>query len=127
MSNAEISGFEKWLTAHFTSVGEFTVLVVLVDIAGHAVTPLRSTFFNVVGDEVTWGDIVTMFASARTEWNGVAFFPVTAPQGGPLDNATAKLKLRTLEARLHDDRLVLNEGEFFDAWGRRLKIEEVTQ
>jgi hypothetical protein len=33
--------------------------------------------------------------------------------------------LRELEARLDEDRLVLNEGHFFDKWGRRLKIEEV--
>jgi hypothetical protein len=28
--------------------------------------------------------------------------------------------------RLDDDRLVLNEGHFFDKWGRRLRIDEVT-
>ena len=35
--------------------------------------------------------------------------------------------LNELEARLDDDRLVLNEGQFFDKWGRRMKIEDVTQ
>jgi hypothetical protein len=55
------------------------------------------------------------------------FFPVTAKGGGPLDNPSARLKLRALEARLAEDRLVLNEGNFFDRIGRRLMIEEVTQ
>jgi len=127
LSNVEPTAFESWLGARFAATGDFTALVVLVEISGLAVTPLRSTFFNVIGDEVTWGDIVTMFAGAGVEWDGAAFFAVTAPGGGPLDNATARLRLRTLESRLADDRLVLNEGEFFDTWGRRLKIEEVTQ
>jgi hypothetical protein len=35
------------------------------------------------------------------------------------------LRLREIEARLDADRLVLNEGHFFDRWGRRLNIEEV--
>jgi len=51
---------------------------------------------------------------------------VTAPDGGPLDNPTARLRLRELESRVNGDRLVLNEGHFFDAWGRRLRIDEVT-
>ena len=59
------------------------------------------------------------------DWNGASFFPVTGPDGGPLDNPNARLQLHELEARLDDDRLVLNEGHFFDKWGRRLKIEEV--
>ena len=35
------------------------------------------------------------------------------------------MKLQEVEARLDEDRLVLNEGNFFDKWGRKLKIEEV--
>jgi len=33
--------------------------------------------------------------------------------------------LQDLQARLDENRLILNEGHFFDSWGRRLKIEEV--
>jgi hypothetical protein len=127
LSRCEPTAFENWLAAHFAATGEFTALAVLVEISERTVTPLRSTFFNVVGDEVSWGDMVRLFAGAGVTWDGAAFFPFTAPGGGALDNATARLKLRTLESRLADDRLVLNEGEFFDASGRRLKIEEVTQ
>ncbi len=42
-----------------------------------------------------------------------------------LENDEARARLRSVEARVRADRLVLNEGEFFDAWGRRLKIEEI--
>ena len=51
-------------------------------------------------------------------------FPVTAPDGGPLDNPTARSRLHELESRLDQNPLVLNEGHFFDKWGRRLKVEE---
>ena len=89
------------------------------------VTPLRSTFFNVIGDEVSWGDLTALFAGAGVAWDGVSFFPVVGADGGPLNNPAARLRLRELEARLADDRLVLNEGHFFDQWGRRLRIDEV--
>jgi hypothetical protein len=118
--------FEPWLAAEFARTGAFTALVVLVDIEEPRVTPLCSTYFNVIGDEVAWDDIVVMFAGSGADWDGAAFFPVTAADadGGPLDNPTARLRLRELESRLDDDRLVLNDGYFFDKLGRRLQIEE---
>ncbi len=100
--------------------------VILVEIDRTQVTPLCSTYLNVIGDEVTWHDLVVMFAGAGRDWQGAAFFPVTSPGGGPLDNPTARLKLRVLESRVDDDRLVLNEGHFFDKWGRRIRIEEAS-
>ena len=96
-----------------------------MEISESKVTPLRSTFLNVIGDEITWSEITALFAGAGTAWDGASFFPVVDAEGGPLDNVNARLRLRELEARLDDDRLVLNEGQFFDKWGRRLKIEEV--
>jgi hypothetical protein len=118
--------FERWLAREFAQSGAFTALVVLVEIGETQVTPLCSTYFNVIGDEVEWSDIVVMLAGAGRAWDGAAFFPIVASDGGPLDNPTARLRLRELESRLDDDPLVLNEGQFFDAWGRRMEIEEVT-
>ncbi len=117
--------FERWLIGEFASSGAFTAFAILVEIAGTRVTPLCSTYFNVIGDEVEWSEIVLMFSGAGRDWDGAAFFPVVDADGGPLDNPTARSRLRALEARLDDDRLVLNEGHFFDKWGRRLTIEEV--
>ena len=118
--------FERWLSSAFAETGAFTALVVLVDIEGTRVTPLCSTYFNLIGDEVAWDDIVLMFAGSGADWDGAAFFPAAGTAGGPLDNPTARLRLRALETRLAEDRLVLNEGRFFDRRGQRLKIEEVT-
>jgi len=119
--------FESWLTREFAATGAFTAFAILVEIAGPRVTPLCSTYFNVIGDETAWAEMVQMLSGAGRAWDGAAFFPAVGADGGPLDNPTARLRLRELEARLGDDRLVLNEGHFFDKWGRRLKIEEVSQ
>jgi hypothetical protein len=117
--------FEPWLSTAFAEIGAFTAFAILVEIGGTQVRPLCSTYFNVIGDDVEWSEIVIMFAGAGQAWDAAAFYPATASGGGPLDNPTARLRLREIEARLDEDRLVLNEGHFFDRWGRRLKIEEV--
>lgn len=117
--------FDRWLSAAFAEIGSFTALVVLVDIAGTKVTPLRSTFMNIIGDETYWAEVAVLLQSAGVAWSGVSFFPVTGIEGGPLDNDTARSRLRELQERLAENRLVLNEGYFFDEWGRRLKVEEV--
>jgi hypothetical protein len=116
--------FDRWIAEEFAETGAFTALVILVEI-GAKVTPLCSSYFNVIGDEVDWAEVTVLFAGAGADWDGASFFPVTAPHGGPVDNPTARLRLRELEARLDEDRLVLNQGHFFDKWGRRMKIEEV--
>ncbi len=117
--------FDDWIKREFAETGSFTAFAVLVEITENKVTPLCSTYFNVIGNELDWGEITVLFASAGRAWDGVSFFPVTGEDGGPLDNPTARLKLRALEGRLDDDRLVLNEGHFFDKWGRKLQVEEV--
>jgi hypothetical protein len=119
-----VTDFERWLTREFADRGAFTALVVLVEICEMQVTPLCSTYFNVVGDEVEWSDIVIMFAGAGREWDGAAFFPVVG-SSGPLGNPAARLRLRELEIRIDNDRLVFNEGQFFDKWGRRMTVDEV--
>lgn len=124
-SDAHKTDFDHWVAEEFERTGEFTALVVLVAIDESKVTPLCSTYFNVIGVEIDWAEITVLFAGSGQEWSGASFFPVTMPGGGPLDNPTARLRLRELEARLDEDRLVLNEGQFFDKWGRRLQVEEV--
>ncbi|WP_441240794.1 hypothetical protein [Tardiphaga sp. 768_D3_N2_1] len=127
ISDAILTDFDRWIVTEFSKTGAFTALVVLIEIADDKVTPLCSTYFNVIGDDVDWSGITVLFAGAGREWDGAAFFPNVAPFGGPLDNSAARLQLRGLEERLDDDRLVLNEGHCFDKWGRRMRIEEVEE
>ncbi len=117
--------FDDWLKREFAETGEFTALAVLVEITETKVSPLCSTYFNVIGDETDWGEITILFAGAGRDWHGAAFFPVTGAAGGALDNPNARLRLHELESKLDANPLVLNEGNFFDKWGRRLKVEEI--
>lgn len=118
--------FEDWIAAEFAARGAFTALVILVEIGETKVAPMSSTFMSVIGDEIGWLEILALFSGARVAWNGAAFFAVTAPEGGPLDNTGARARLRDLERRVKADRLTLNRGHFFDREGRRLRIEEVS-
>ena len=125
--NAGPNEFEAWLASEFEETGSFTALIVLVNIGEVAVTPLCSTHVNVIGPEVEWSELVLMFAGSGQEWDGAAFFPRQDAHGRPLDNPAARVALRALEQRLDDDRLVLNQGNFFDTSGRRMRIDEVTR
>jgi len=116
--------FEAWLAGMFDRDGAFTALIVLVRIGETSVTPLCSTFVNVIGSEAAWSDIVLMLAGSGQDWDGAAFFP--RRDDGPLDNNAARRMLRALELRLDADPLVLNEGHFFDRWGRRMRVDEVS-
>ncbi len=117
--------FDLWLKEEFARVGTFTSLAVLVEITETKVLPICSTFVNVIGDETDWAEITVLFAGAGRDWDGASFYSLIGPNGGPLDNPNARLRLRELEARIDENPLVLNEGNFFDKWGRRLKIEEI--
>ena len=59
------------------------------------------------------------------DWKGAVFFADEGGGKGPLDNVTARVKQRALEQAIDKDRLHINRGEFFDPWGRRMRIDEV--
>jgi hypothetical protein len=123
LSTSEPTEFDEWLGSMVREHGEFTVLVVLTEIREASVTPLCSTYFHVIGGEVDWEEITVMFASSGQCWNGAAFFPTKSSRGGPIDNPTARTRLAELEAKVTADRMILNDGHFFDTLGRRIKIE----
>ncbi|MDI4659220.1 hypothetical protein [Xanthobacter autotrophicus] len=125
MTTRKATDFDRWLSATYGENGSFTALVVLVRIAEPQVLPLASTFLNIVGDEVSWAEIAALFAGARQAWDGAAFFAQLDAEG-PLENGEARARLRALEGRLDADRLVINQGDFFDTHGRRLKVEEIS-
>lgn len=105
-------------------MGGFTALVVLVRIGDYTVSPLRSTFMHVIGDEMNWIEFCKLLSGAGVAWDGVLLETVSTMEGGPISDDEARAALRTLEQRVMENRLVINEGHFFDKWGRRLKIEE---
>jgi hypothetical protein len=113
--------FDEWLVSAYRETGNFTVLAILTEIRDDRITPVCTTYFHVVGDEADWDTITSLFMDSGQQWDGAAFFPV----GGPLDNPSARLRLQELEARVTQDRMTLNEGNFFDILGRRIKIEPI--
>jgi hypothetical protein len=101
------------------------MLIVLVEIGETSVALLRSSYLHVIGDETMWPDMTRLFAGSGAAWNGAAFFQ--ADQKGLVDDATAKRRLASLVRHLEQNRSILGDGDFFDARGLRLKIEEVVK
>lgn len=116
------SDFKTWIDAELVDRGAFTALVVLVEIGERSVTPVVSTYVT-VSAEIDWPEVVTLFASVGIPWDGASFFPVTKPEGGPLEDAAARARLIEIEQRVRAERLSLNEGFFFDRHGQRIMVE----
>ena len=125
--HSQSNDFERWIADEFASHDGFTALVVLAAIAGAKIEPLCSTYLNVMGADVAWADMAVLFAGAGADWNGAAFFPARNPDGTPLDNPTARLRLRELEERVDADRRGLEAGHLFDRSGRRLTIGQIVE
>ena len=68
--------FDQWIAAEFEKTGPFTAMAVLVEVAGSQVTPLCSTYFNVIGSDVDWGAITILFAGAGRAGMARRFFRV---------------------------------------------------
>lgn len=117
--------FDDWIVEEF-SQGSFTALVVLVAIGNFEVQPLRSTFMHVIGDEIDWLGFSETMRGAGVNWDGVVVVPIRDDEGAHVADAVARDALRTLDKRILEDRMIINEGHFFDKWGRRMKIEEAS-
>ena len=118
--------FDQWIAEEIARTGPFTALLVLTQIDGDSVTPVCSTYVNVIGAEVDWSEMTVLLAGSGVRWDGVSFFVTTAEAGGPLPNVQARTRLGQVEAAIREDRLHLNRGHFFDVLGRRMQVEEVT-
>ena len=119
--------FEQWLAAQFADTGAFTIFIVLVRIASDAVVPVKSSYAHLIGDEMPWPGMRGLLDSARTPWDGVAFFVGLGHEGGPLPDTMAAAKLKQVEADVKADPLAFNRGMFFDREGRHLRIDETAR
>jgi hypothetical protein len=127
LSTSERLSFEPWLKSAFADTGGFTALIVLVRIGEAAVTPVVSTYVHAIGDDLSWKDFSNILSQSRRKWDGVVIFCETDGGKGPVPDALARNKLRQAELRIADDRLAINDGHFFDARGRRMRIDEIEQ
>ncbi len=118
--------FDDWIVKEYRRRNGFTALILLVSTANLSVLPLRSTFTHMIGDELDWHQFSMLMRGAGVAWDGVLIMPVSDEDGGPIEDRRAAEELRTLEDRVNEDRMVVNEGHFFDNWGRRMKVEPAT-
>ena len=118
--------FDDWVVKEYRRRDGFTALIVLVSTANLGVLPLRSTFTHMIGDELDWHQFSMLMRGAGVAWDGVLIVPVSDENGGPIGDPRAAEELRALEDRVNENRLVVNEGHFFDNWGRRMKVEPAT-
>ncbi len=127
ISEPPLTDFDRWARAEYEAGDPrgFTAFVILVKIKKKDVDPLCSTYMHVIGDELDWGTITMLLAGSGMTWDAAVFFAKRDFRAnGPLDNPTARLLLHDQEARVKEDRLAINEGHFFDVWGRRMIVEE---
>ena len=124
----EKTDFDLWLGEEYAAGDPrgFTAFAILLKIKKQDVEPICSTYMHIVGIEIDWGEMTNLFAGAGMKWDAVVFFTRRDPRtNGPLDNPTARLHLLDQEARISEDRMAINDGFFFDAFGRRMMVEEV--
>jgi hypothetical protein len=89
------------------------------------VKAVKSSYAQMIGDEMEWAEMLALLDGARTPWDGVAFFVGLGNEGGPLPDAVARTKLKEVEASVLADPLELNRGRFFDRLGRHMQVDEV--
>lgn len=117
--------FDAWIADEYARTGGFTALVVLISVGELSVTPLRSTWFHVIGDDLDWAQVAGLLNGGGAGWDGALFAPRTDRMaGGPLLDPVARLELQDLGERLIADRTLLNDEHFFDRHGRRMRIDE---
>ena len=131
MSRSEPAGdpaasFDAWIAEEFAAAGRFTALVVLVAIGELSVTPLRSTWFHVIGAELDWAGVAELLDGAGATGTARVFAPRTDPRpAGRSPTPRRAPRSCELGERIVEDRTVLNAEHFFDRRGRRLRVEEV--
>ena len=98
----------------------------LVAIGELSVTPLRSTWFHVIGAELDWAGVAELLDGGGADWDGALFAPRTdRGRRAARRRRGARSRSRDLGERIVEDRTVLNAEHFFDRRGRRMRIEEV--
>ena len=123
MKSAHETDFDDWLVETFDATGPFTILFVLVEIGETSVGLRRSAFLHVIGDEMRWPEMARLLDGAKVDWSGVVFF--RAGREGLVEDDQARDRLASLVRKLHEDRSLIREGEFFNRDGLRLAIEEI--
>lgn len=117
-----LTDFDEWVLRAHGQSGDFTILFVLLGITHDTVEPLRWAWLHVAGDETRWPDMVRVFAGAGVAWSGAVFF--RAGREGLVRDEDAQARVGSLVRKMHEDRTLIRDGEFFNADGLRLRLDE---
>ncbi len=111
-----MADFEAWLAEEFAERGPFTALILLVLSDGRELDPICSTYVNLAGTDLDWGEMTTLLSGAGVRWDGVCFFPAAAI----LSAVAARAELAALESAVEQDPSRLTHGHLFDRSGRSI-------
>ncbi len=117
--------FDRWIESQFSASGPFTALIILVKIEDTTVWPLGSSYATVIGSELRWAGMRRLLDSSKLPWSGMAIFPTFSEAGGPLSDEGARQRLAEVQKRVVANHAAINEGFFFDRFGRMIRLEEV--
>ena len=126
MSNSDATDFDRWLADTFAATGGFTALILLIEIGADSVVPVASSYLHIIGDEAAWPEFAALFERSGKPWNGVSLLAEAAAEGGPVMDFLARERLRERAEAVNEDRMRLNEGGFFDRFGRAMRVDPIT-
>lgn len=125
MSSSSGADFKTWFDDRFAETGGFTALILLLAIGDGKVSPISCSYVHVIGNETRWVDMKAMLDASHVAWDGFVIFAESPPGGGPLIDIVAKTRLQARIDEATANRMVLNDGGFFDNRGRAIRIDPV--
>ncbi|MDB6181290.1 hypothetical protein [Paracoccus fistulariae] len=114
--------FDDWLRATWAETQGFTLLMVLIGLGEGRVDLLRSAYLHVIGDDLTWNEMVRHFDSSGEAWDAVAMF--RAGREGLVAHDVAKDRLDALMRAMNGDRTLIRDGEFYNRDGLMLRLDD---
>lgn len=114
--------FDDWLRATWAETQGFTLLMVLIGLGEGRVDLLRSAYLHVIGDDLTWNEMVRHFDSSGEAWDAVAMF--RAGREGLVADDVAKDRLEALMRAMNGDRTLIRDGEFYNRDGLMLRLDD---
>lgn len=114
--------FDDWLRATWAETQGFTLLMVLIGLGEGRVDLLRSAYLHVIGDDLTWNEMVRHFDSSGEAWDAVAMF--RAGREGLVADDVAKDRLDALMRAMNGDRTLIRDGEFYNRDGLMLRLDD---
>ena len=117
-----LTDFDEWIARAHRETGDFTMLFILLRVTDTTAEPLRWAWLHVMGAETRWPDMMETFAGSGVPWSAAVFF--RAGREGLVPDNEARARVAALARRMHEDRTLIRDGEFYNAAGLRLRLDD---